>query len=106
MVDIENIKPIVIERLKTLNPDKIILFGSYAYGKPNEDSDIDLLLIKDIAKNEARNYKLKARKIVRELISKYKVSFDFVVASENFIQNADDYFYKNEILKKGKVWYE
>src|ERR1700722_4127033 len=27
-------------------PDKIILFGSYAYGIPHEDSDVDLLVIK------------------------------------------------------------
>lgn len=28
--------PIDIEELKPLNPDKIILFGSYAYGTPTE----------------------------------------------------------------------
>lgn len=28
-------------------PQKVILFGSYAYGEPDEDSDIDLLIIKD-----------------------------------------------------------
>ncbi|MBI2916370.1 MAG: nucleotidyltransferase domain-containing protein [Chloroflexi bacterium] len=28
-------------------PEKIILFGSYAYGTPTEDSDIDLFIIKD-----------------------------------------------------------
>ncbi len=39
MVDIEVLKHEIVERLKTLNPDKIILFGSYAYGTPNEDSD-------------------------------------------------------------------
>ncbi|WP_211320167.1 nucleotidyltransferase domain-containing protein [Hymenobacter nivis] len=27
-------------------PDRIILFGSYAYGEPTEDSDLDLLVIK------------------------------------------------------------
>ncbi|MFH1258348.1 MAG: nucleotidyltransferase domain-containing protein [Elusimicrobiota bacterium] len=27
------------------NPSKIILFGSYAYGKPSKDSDVDLLVI-------------------------------------------------------------
>src|SRR6202171_5910589 len=27
------------------HPDKIILFGSYAYGTPNEDSDVGLLVI-------------------------------------------------------------
>ncbi len=26
-------------------PDKIILFGSYAYGQPHDDSDVDLLVI-------------------------------------------------------------
>jgi predicted nucleotidyltransferase len=29
----------------TLNPEQIILFGSYAYGEPNEDSDIDFMVI-------------------------------------------------------------
>ncbi len=28
-------------------PERIILFGSYAYGQPTEDSDIDLLIIKE-----------------------------------------------------------
>jgi len=27
-------------------PEKIILYGSYAYGEPDEDSDIDLLIVK------------------------------------------------------------
>ena len=30
---------------KQFNPEKIILFGSYAYGKPTEDSDVDILVI-------------------------------------------------------------
>ena len=58
MIDIEELKPQIIERLKPLNPDKIILFGSYAYGEPNEDSDIDLFLIKDLEKSKTRQYKL------------------------------------------------
>ncbi len=45
MIDIEELKPLIVERLKPLNPDKIILFGSYAYGTPNEDSDIDLYIV-------------------------------------------------------------
>src|SRR2546423_15174783 len=28
------------------DPDKIILFGSHAYGRPHRDSDVDLLVIK------------------------------------------------------------
>jgi len=45
MINIEELKPLIIERLKPLNPDKIILFGSYAYGTPNEESDIDLYVV-------------------------------------------------------------
>jgi uncharacterized protein len=36
---------------KRFAPDKIILFGSYAYGKPHADSDVDLLIIMQ-ARNE------------------------------------------------------
>lgn len=45
MVNIEELKPKIIEALMPLKPDKIILFGSYAYGIPNEDSDIDLYIV-------------------------------------------------------------
>ena len=45
MVDIEKLKDEIVERLKPLDPDKVILFGSYAYGTPTEDSDIDLYVV-------------------------------------------------------------
>ena len=38
----------IIEKLHNgYAPQKVILFGSYAYGKPRPDSDIDLLIIKE-----------------------------------------------------------
>lgn len=40
------IKGIVDEIVKEYKPEKIILFGSYAYGNPTRDSDIDMLIIK------------------------------------------------------------
>jgi predicted nucleotidyltransferase len=45
MIDIENLKLEIIKRLEPLNLDKIILFGSYAYGTPTKDSDIDLYIV-------------------------------------------------------------
>ena len=36
---------ITVRLVEALKPEKIILFGSHAYGEPNEDSDIDLLVI-------------------------------------------------------------
>ena len=69
MVDIEKIKDKIVEALKPLKPNKIILFGSYAYGKPNEDSDIDLFLLKDdLTLDKVREYELNAREKIRDLI--------------------------------------
>lgn len=35
----------ISETLKPLHPDKVILFGSYAWGQPTESSDIDLYIV-------------------------------------------------------------
>jgi len=36
----------IVERIvEAVNPEKIILFGSYAYGKPTKNSDLDILVI-------------------------------------------------------------
>lgn len=109
MIDIEELKPQIIERLKPLNPDKIILFGSYAYGTPNENSDIDLFLIKDDLKKEnIRSYKLELQKKLFDLQRKYLLGIDIFVDStsriKNRIENVKDQFY-DEIISKGQVIY-
>jgi predicted nucleotidyltransferase len=46
--------PIATERIaRELQPEKIILFGSYAYGKPSADSDVDLLVIMETDKRRS-----------------------------------------------------
>ena len=37
--------PLIIVKLKLTDPDKIILFGSYAYGEPSNESDLDILVV-------------------------------------------------------------
>ena len=107
MINIEELKPLIVERLKPLNPDKIILFGSYSYGTSNEDSDIDLFLLKDdLTIEKAREYSRKARMNILDLISEYKIGFDILSAPTEYIQKREDYFYKVDILKNGKVIYE
>ena len=41
----EQIQAIVSKIVETAKPQKVILFGSYAYGTPNKDSDLDILVI-------------------------------------------------------------
>jgi predicted nucleotidyltransferase len=102
LIDIRKIKLAIIERLLPLDPDKIILFGSYAYGVPNEDSDIDLLLLKDnLTVENIKKYKL-------ELQKKYLLGIDLFVDStlqmRDRIENVKNQFY-DDILYKGKVIY-
>lgn len=41
------IQNILRKLIAEYTPEKVILFGSYAYGDPDRDSDIDLLIIKE-----------------------------------------------------------
>ena len=108
MIDLEKLKPKIINSLKPLKPSKIILFGSYAYGTPNEDSDIDILLLKDDLKiDEIKDYTKEAKKRLKDIILNYDVNgIDILAAPTEYIKKREDYFYKVDILKKGKVWYE
>lgn len=45
MIDTQALQQALIERLKPLDLHRVILFGSYAYGAPTEDSDIDLYVV-------------------------------------------------------------
>jgi len=110
MIDIEKLKPMIVERLKPLNPDKIILFGSYAYGTPNEDSDIDLYIVTNDdfvpqSWNEKMKIKLKFSKVLRDIKQHYDI--DMITHTkkmyEKFI-NLDSML-SREILTKGKVIY-
>ena len=45
----------VVEKVREVsNPDKIYLFGSYAYGNPNENSDLDLCIVKKEVKDKSK----------------------------------------------------
>ncbi len=45
MVDIKEIENLTSQIAREFKPDRIILFGSYAYGQPGNDSDVDILVV-------------------------------------------------------------
>lgn len=103
----ENILSEITNTLNQYGIEKIILFGSYAYGIPNQDSDIDLLVIKDIPENETRDFRIKLKKALWLKLGKLNYSFDILVDNEQRIQKRiemGDLFYK-EIYSKGKLIY-
>lgn len=84
------------------HPDRVILFGSYAYGKPTSDSDVDLLVVLSTKDSKGRI----AFEILRKL--KPRIPVDIIVRTPEDIQERlelNDFFLK-EITSKGKVLYE
>ena len=52
MITEAQIQAVVRRIVEGYAPDKIYLFGSYAYGEPTEDSDLDLLVVKQNAETK------------------------------------------------------
>ncbi len=97
----EKIKEVVNKIVKEYQPEKVILFGSYAWGKPTEDSDVDLFIVKD-----TENTRAMARKIDRLIFPRY-FPMDLIVYTPGQVEKRKimgDFFVKN-ILTKGKILY-
>ncbi len=82
-------------------PDKIILFGSHAYGTPHADSDVDILVIMP-----ARNQLDQAVKIELECDPPFPL--DIIVRTPHSMQwrLAEGESFLTEITTRGKVLYE
>jgi uncharacterized protein len=82
-------------------PEKIILFGSYAYGRPNEDSDVDLLVIMPCRNEHDQAFKIRCA---------FDAPFpmDLIVRKPRDIQRRleDRDVFHTYITTHGKVLYE
>jgi predicted nucleotidyltransferase len=99
----EVLQAIVHRRVTGLHPRKIILFGSYVYGTPTADSDVDLLVILD---TPARPVDRHLR--VSRLLRPRPFPLDLLVKTpEEIVQALDrgDAFMR-EITEQGRVLYE
>ena len=103
--------PLLVECLKTTDPEKIILFGSYASGNVSPESDIDILVVtSDNSIPESFAEKSGTYLKIARTISKIKRNFpvDLLVHTkamhEKFLQLNS--LFAQEILNNGKVLYE
>lgn len=88
--------------VENFNPQRIILFGSHAYGKPNADSDVDLLVVMNF---KVRNVEQSVK--IRQNVSS-KIPLDLLVRTPQQIEERlclGDFFIK-EIIENGKILYE
>src|SRR3989339_1016399 len=106
MIDIERVKVEIVERLKPLDPDKVILFGSYAYGTPNEDSDIDLYVVtKDDfipqSWKEKSTIHLKIARSMQDILQKYPTDLIVHTKAMNRKFTQMDSMFSRKILQQG-----
>ena len=104
-------QPVTEEKLRDLaqhiarafDPTRIILFGSYAYGTPSSDSDVDLLIVMDSQERPA-----KRSQAISKLLRDRPFPMDILVRTPQEINQRlamGDPFIR-EITKQGRVLYE
>jgi predicted nucleotidyltransferase len=102
VVNLDRINALSERIVREFQPDRIILFGSYAYGEPSDDSDVDLLVVLP--------FEGKAAYKAGEIRSRVRPDFpiDLIVRSPQQVQDRlamDDWFMR-EIFEKGHTLYE
>jgi HEPN domain-containing protein/predicted nucleotidyltransferase len=100
MVTRQEIQTTCDDIVQEFHPLQIILFGSYAYGTPTEDSDVDLLVVMPIPKSEFRNKAVEIRQRIQ-----YHFSMDLLVRSPEEIAYRVSYndWFLREITEKGEL---
>ena len=102
-VDDNLLKEIVGRIVNTVHPERIVLFGSYAYGKPKEGSDLDILVIMN---SELPRYK--------RSMSIYSCLAGFLIPKDILVYTPEEIEEWSEVpqafittaIKNGKVIYE
>ena len=96
--DLETLKEIILEKVPT---DQIWLFGSYAYGTPHKDSDIDIYII---MKDDAPMRELDAMDAVNyeRVFRRTKKPVDILAIKRNrFDYRAENFSMENKIKREG-----
>lgn len=98
---IDTLKDILV---KTYAPSAIYLYGSHVWGKPNEESDLDVLVVVDQSKEKPYKRPLRGVRALRGL----KINEDLIVHTKQEIEELSDdistLFHK--IKTEGTLLYE
>jgi len=109
MISNKKARKVILEMVEKIErdyqPEKVILFGSYAYGHPTLHSDIDLLIIKRTPQRPI-DRRVEIRRLVYD--PERTIAFSPLVYTPEEIERrlslGDDFL--EEILQKGEVLYE
>jgi predicted nucleotidyltransferase len=99
----DRLREVVRRIVEAFDPERIILFGSYASGEPTPDSDVDLLVVMEDGERPAR----RSARIARVLLD-IPFPIDILVRTPEEVQHRlriGDYFIK-QVLEQGRSLYE
>jgi len=102
MIEAEKIRNLVSRIAREFDPDKIILFGSHAYGQPSDSSDVDVLVVLPFEGKPAR----KAIEIRNRIEA--KMPLDLIVRTPEQLADrlAQNDWFMREIVERGRTLYE
>lgn len=99
----EKIQEIAEKIAKEFQPEKIILFGSWAWGKPNQDSDVDILVVK-----ESNKPRMEREREVRSIFFSAGIPIDILVYTASELKekiDGDRNLFLEDIINNGKILY-
>jgi uncharacterized protein len=102
MVEMKKIRDLTLQIARAFNPDRIILFGSHAYGRPSSDSDVDILVVLPFKGKPVR----KAIEIRNRVNA--DMPLDLIVRTPEQLANrlAQNDWFIREIVERGRTLYE
>jgi predicted nucleotidyltransferase len=95
----------IVQRLvDALHPEKIYLFGSHAYGQPNDDSDVDLFVVVNDSNLSSRMKAVEGYRALRGIL----VPTEIMVATQSTFEKRSHWLSSIErvVADKGKLLYE
>lgn len=99
----ETIATVVDRIIEGCNPEKIVLFGSYAHGNPTEDSDLDILIVTEKGLSHEQTYEIQ-----RELSKRFSIPLQLICVSDEEFRETKDVIggITYPAAKYGEVLYE
>ena len=101
-VTLPSIQKLVHEIANRFHPQKVILFGSYAYGKPTENSDVDLLVVMETEGNPLHT----AARISASVDHPFPLDILVIKPSDLVTALEEKNIFETEVMAKGVPLYE
>ena len=100
------IKAMAAKLAKVMHPEQIYLFGSYAWGKPTKDSDVDFCLVyREVKAKDVLSIMVESSRALKDFD---EISCDVIVRDTERMERRRPFHapLESQILRSGKLLYD